>query len=237
MVDEVDTRVSPSLHPANVRKVDGWCEETEAVLAPTEDAFRRAYTGIRDVHNAREAARQNPAWNEPAQVIATQEFAEKVQDRITRTFDSVRDRLVKGIASLEKELSAPVESKASLSISEEIRRHVKGLGTGERMSFIRNAMMDDDEKTVSAILGAPAYLAGLDPKMADVLLREYHSRSRPEVANRLKAMVGAKELIESKAGLVFSQLEAAVGMAPHQVKRLRDAKSAAEAAMVLRDVA
>lgn len=237
MADAVNTKVSPSLHPQNVTRIDGYSEETAAVLAPTEDAFRLAYKAVGDVFAARDAARENPTWNESAQVIATQEYADKVFDRVAKSFDSARDRLVKGIASLEKELSAPVESKASLQISQEIRSHCKGLPMGERLGFLRQAIVNGDHTTATAILGAPAYLSGLDQKMADVMLREYHTRHSPQTANRLKAMQGAKELIEARAGLVHTELERAVGMAPHKVKRLREAKSAAEQAMVLRDVA
>lgn len=237
MVEVVKTKVTPSLHPQNITHIDGYSEETAAVLKPTEDAFKLAYESVAAVHAAREAARQNPTWNESAQVIATQAFADKVFDKVARSFDSVRDRLVKGIASLEQQLSAPVESKASSTLSVEIRNHCKSLNIGGRMSFIRQAMMDHDERTVSAVLGAPAYLSGLDQKMAEVLLREYHSRHSPELANRLKAMQGAKDLIERNAPIIHTELERAVGMSGHEVKKLREAKTKAEQAMVLPDVA
>lgn len=237
MVDEVSTLVTPSLHPENVKKIDGYSEETAAVLGPTEETLRLAYRSVEDVFKARAAASLNPTWNEAAQAIATQEYADKVFDKVARSFDSTRDRLVKGIASLEKELSAPVESKASLQVSQEVRAHFKTLPTEKRMSLLRKAIVEGDHTTATAVLGAPSYLSGFTPEMQAVMLRDYHTRHSPHVANRLRAMEGAKAMLESRSSLVFSELERAVGMPPHKVKKLREAKDAAEQAMVLRDVA
>ena len=237
MTDEVSTLVTPSLHPQNVTKIDGYSEETAPVLAPTEEALRLAYRSVEDVFKARAAADQNPTWNEAAAAIATQDYADKVFSKIARSFDSTRDRLVKGIASLEKELSAPVESKAAQSVSEEVRRHFKSLSTEKRIGQLRKAIVDGDHTTATAVLGVPSYLSGFTDEMKAVMLRDYHTRHNPHAANRLKAMEGARALLESRSSLVFSELERAVGMPPHKVKKLREAKDAAEQAMVLRDVA
>ncbi|CAM4319043.1 hypothetical protein NOLU111490_17310 [Novosphingobium lubricantis] len=39
MVEAVNTKVTPSLHPQNITRIDGYSEETAAVLKPTEDPF------------------------------------------------------------------------------------------------------------------------------------------------------------------------------------------------------
>jgi hypothetical protein len=237
MPTAVDHRVTPSLHPDVVKQIDGYDDDTAPVLAPTMTAFDEAYQGIGAVMNARDKAKTNPTWNEAQQVIHTQELADKVLAKITRGFDSVRDRLVKGIASIEQELSQPVESKAAHVVATEIRSHMKGLTTDKRMALVRQAIDEGDHITATAVLGAPAYLSGFDPKMQAVLLRQYHERHNPQMAKRLKVMIGAREMIERNAPLVFEQLEKAVGMAPHKVKRLREAKNAAEQAFILKDVA
>lgn len=235
MPTEIDIKITPALHPDNVKEIDGYDDDTAPVLAPTMTAFDEAYQGIGAVLNAREKAKTNPTWNEAQQVIHTQDLADKVLSKITRGFDSVRGRLVQGIEHLEKELSAPVESKAAHVVATEIRAHVKGLTTDKRMALVRQAIDEGDHITATAVLGAPAYLSGLDPKMQAVLLRQYHERHNPAMAKRLKAMIGAREMIERNAPLVFGQMEKAVGMAPHKVKRLRDAKNAAEQAFILKD--
>ena len=81
------------------------------------------------------------------------------------------------------------------------------------------------------------FLSGLTPEFQKIYLRLYHEKNSPEKAKRLKVMQGAKTLIEERAGLVFKELEKAVGAPPHKAKALREAKTAAEKAFVLKDVA
>jgi hypothetical protein len=235
MSDNIDIRVTPALHPNNVMEINGYDSDTEAILGPTVTAFSEAYIAIGKVHDAREAAKRNPTWNENQQIIQTDDFAQKQLARIAKGFDSVRGNLEKGIAHLEKELSAPVENKAATSIADAVRGHLKGLTTDERMKVIREAIEESDHSVATAALGAPAMLSGLDKKMQAVLLRMYHERHNPGMAKRLKVMQSAKALIEDRGGLVFGELEKAVGAKPHHARALREAKTAAEKHFVMQD--
>lgn len=235
MADNVDIRVTMSLHPDVVREVEGFDDDTAVLLAPTITAFSEAYIGLGSIHTAREAAKKNPTLNEAAAVINTQDFADKVFARIARAMDSTRASLTKTIASYEKDLSQPVESKAAHPIASEIRAHVKGLTIGERMTVIQKAIREGDIAVATAILGAPAMLSGIDANTQQILTRQYHEHHNPLVARRLRALKGAKALIEDRGGLVHKEMEKAVGMAPHRVKALRDAKTLAEAAFILKD--
>lgn len=237
MSTDIDTRISPALHPRNVREVDGYNEETAPVLAPTETAFSAAYEGVRDVLVAREKMERNLALTPEGRLIQVDDFARKHLDRITRTFDTTRANLERGIASLEAELLQPVQARAAATVSAEVRGHIKGLPTAERMTVLRQAIEDGEHDVATAVLGAPAMLSGIDGKTQQVLLRMYHEKANPTAAARLRAMQGAKVLIERNAPLVFKAMETAVGAPPHKVKALREAKTEAEKAMTLRDVA
>ncbi len=237
MSTSIDTRVTPALHPDNVKEIEGYGEDTAMVVGPTATAFSEAYEGIRAVHDARDKAKTNPTWNEAQQIIHTDDFARKHLDRIARSFDSVRGNLEKGIASLEQELSQPVASRAAGPISTEIRAHVKALPTGKLHTFLQEALANGDHDTARAVLGAPPYLSGLTPEFQATYLRSYHERTSPDKAKRLKAMRGAKAMIEERAGLVFKELEKAVGAKPDQARRLREAKTAAEQAFILKGAA
>ena len=46
-------------------------------------------------------------------------------------------------------------------------------------------------------------------------------------------MRGAKTLIENRGGLLFGELERAVGAKPHEVNRLREAKNASDKAFAV----
>jgi len=235
MATEVSTKVSLDLHPDGIKSIDGYGEDTAPVLGPTATAFDTAYLGIQSVVTARAKARTNPTWNEAQQVINTQVLADKVLAKITRTFDRTRADLDKSIAYLEGELSQPLTQQASGSFGREIRDHVKALPTDKLHKFVKDAIASGDHTTAAAILGGPAYLSGLTPEFQRTYLRLYNETREPEKAKRLKVMQGAKALIENRAGLVFRELEKAVGMRPDKVRALRQAKTDAEQAFLLQD--
>lgn len=228
MSEEVDTRVTLSLHPRNVRELDSYDEETATILGPTETAFSEAYDGIGKVHDARDAASRNPTWNEAHQLIEVDGFAQKQFGHIAARFDNVAINLNKIVSSIETDLAAPIQSQSSQTLSGEIRSYVANLPDGKRMAFVQQAITDNDTRTASAVLGGPAYLSGITPDMQSVLTRIYHEHHEPLKAKRLRAAQGALSLIGERAGLVFSQLEKAVGAPPHKIAKLRAAKSAAE---------
>ncbi len=236
MTDNVDHRISPSLHPENVKSIDGFDEQTAPYLAPTMTAFSTAYEGVRAVLAAKEAAAANPTWNEAQQIIHTDDFAQKHLARITKSFDVTRSNLDKAIVALEQQLTTPIESKAAASIAGEIRAFVRDMPTEKRHAFIQQALDAADHVTLGAVLGSPPYLSGLDANFQAVYVRHYHERNSPELAQRLKAMKGAKQMIEERAGLVFESMARAVGAPPHKAKALREAKTAAKQAFVLKDI-
>ncbi len=236
MTDNVDHRITPSLHPENVKSIDGFDEQTAPYLAPTMTAFSTAYEGVRAVLAAKEAAAANPTWNEAQQIIHTDDFAQKHLARITKSFDVTRSNLDKAIVALEQQLTTPIESKAAASIAGEIRAFVRDMPTEKRHAFIQQALDAADHVTLGAVLGSPPYLSGLDANFQAVYVRHYHERNSPELAQRLKAMKGAKQMIEERAGLVFESMARAVGAPPHKAKALREAKTAAEQAFVLKDI-
>lgn len=230
---KVDTRVSPSLHPDNVKNIDGvaWDDDTAQVLAPTYSAFEEAYRGIAIVHDAREAAKKNPTLNEAAQIIATQDVADRVFARVAKALDVTADNLKKGITYLEGELTKPIEAQGSHQISAEIRSHFKGLKPEERNVLLRRAINGGDHRTAAAVLSGPGYLSGFTDDMHAVMLRTYHEKHEPQKSKRLKAMKGAFDLLGERSGLLVTQIEKAVGKPPHEVQRLRQAKLEAERAL------
>ncbi|WP_269218941.1 hypothetical protein [Brevundimonas vesicularis] len=233
MSDPIDTRVTPSLHVANVARIAGYDDDTRSYLAPTETAFSEAYVGIGRIHDAKAAADRNPSWTPDERLIQTQAFAEKTFASIARRFDSAGAALTRSIEALEAELSAPIASKAAQGVASEIRAYAKALQGGERMSFIQRAIDDGDDLTVGAVLGAPAYLSGIERKTQEVYTRAYHERANPLTAKKLRAMQGALDLIGQRSGLVFKEIEKAVGAPPHKVQALKKAKAHAERAFVM----
>ncbi|MCK9543044.1 MAG: hypothetical protein M0R03_13560 [Novosphingobium sp.] len=233
MSDEIDTRVTPSFHPDTVRAIDAYDEDTASVLAGTEAVFTEAYIAVGRVHDAREAGKTNPAWTEAAALIETQNFADKLTANLTKRFDSATANLTRVITGLESDLSQPLEGRGVGAMAGEIRSYVHSLPEGQRMGFIQKAIEAGDERTVGAVLGGVPYLSGITPEIATMLLRLYHENTNPKAARQLRAAKAGLELIGERGGLLFAEMEKAVGAKQAKVQKLRAAKAAAEKSFVV----
>lgn len=224
---QINTRVTPALHPENVMNIEGYDDIGGFGLNQTVAAFTTAYTGIAEMWSARDTVSQNGAWTEERRIVELSKLGERKFAAIAKAFDSAREMLMKQIKSYENELTVPVTAKAASSVAAEIRRHVKELPPTERNGFVQRAMTDGDGVTLTALLGAPSYLSGLSDDMQKVYVRQYRERMEPETAKRLKVAEAAAHLIADRGGLVFDQLEKAVGASPQKAAELRRRHEAA----------
>lgn len=227
----VDTRVTAGLHPQSVASLEDYDDDTKGHLEQVVQAFTVAYEGAAKVFDARAAAATDPTLTEAAQLIRTQDMADKVFQRAAAAFDKVSANLQSGIALIEKELTTPVQSRAAQTIAVEIRNYIRTVKSP--VDFVRNAIVTGDVDSASAALGAPAYLSGLTPEAQAVLLRMFHEKQNPALVKRQRAMQSALDLVGQRSGLLFKDLEKAVGVPPHRVKALKDAKAKADKAFTL----
>ncbi|EPG5770633.1 hypothetical protein [Pseudomonas aeruginosa] len=236
MPTPVDIRITPSLHADTLKEVDGYDEElTAPILAPALEALDDAYITLTKLHDARDAAKKNQAWTEGQQVLAVSDAAWKQQQRIAKKFDNVRTTLDKQIAHFEQELSQPLESRAAVTIAGEVRKYVKDMPTEKRHEFLTKAIEEGDHITASAVLGAPPYLSGLDATFQKTYVRMWWERTTPELAQKLKAVRGAKAVIEQRGGLIFKEVEKAMGSSWAKVNELRQGNDKALAALKFGD--
>ena len=154
MPTPVDIRITPSLHADTLKEVDGYDEElTAPILAPALEALDDAYITLGKLHDGRDAAKKNQAWTEGQQVLAVSDAAGRHQQRLAKKFDNVRATLDKQITHFEELLQQPLESRAAVTISTEVRKFVKDMPVEERHKFLQQAIADADHITVSAVLG------------------------------------------------------------------------------------
>ena len=231
----IDERVTAGLHPQNVGSMEDYDSDTEGVLAQVATAFDTAYQGIIKVHEARKAAASDPTLTEAAQLMRTQDMSDKVFKNAAGALDKALANMKSGISLIETELAQPMQARAAHLIAQEIRTYARGLKSqgGSVLDFVRRAIESGDSDTVSSVLGAQPYLSGITDDMQKVLLRMAHEKADPVRAKRLRAMQAARDLLMDRSGLLHSQLEKAVGVPPHKVKELRDAKSKADKAFLL----
>jgi hypothetical protein len=211
MADEVDTRISPTLHPGIAGEIADYDDDTRPLLGQTETAVHEAFQALQSIHNAKEGVKGNLALNEYAQLIAVDNHATKVMGKVYGSWSRTVDTLNNNIAALDKELNAPVEQRATASMASEIRSYFRGLKDGPRMTALRQAIEAGDEVTVTAVLGGRPYLSGLEPDLHKEFLHDWHKAQRPLEAKRLGAMRQAADMLNNRYKLLTKAVTDAVG--------------------------
>lgn len=208
---EVIPHVSPSLHPAAIEQLDGFDQDTSPYVASAQTAMSSAYLAIESIHKARAQALKNTALTPDMITLRVADYAEKKQTAVLKELDSARVNLHKAIKATDDMLQTPLEQQSGAgSINTEIRAHFKGLSTGDRVKLIAELNEKADDKSLTAILGAPAYLSGLSDVEHGLYLRQFHERKNPAAAKRLKVMRQAHDLLEQRGPLVFGEITKSV---------------------------
>lgn len=223
---------TPSLDPRNVELIPGVSTDHVGYVRVAIDAFGAIHDGLQKLSDAREAAKKNGAWTEANQVLIVAKEAEKLQDRATKAFDIASKRLAEGISAIDQQLSGPLVSKADNVLSQEIRNHVKNLPQEKRSAFISDAVKAKDLVTLQAVLGGKHYLSGISEEVQKHHTRAYRELTTPDLVVRLDVMRKAQELVDNRAGLIFLEVEKALGAKWDTVQKLRTMQSSAEQALL-----
>lgn len=221
-----------SLDPGNVTALEGYEAHSGYVQCAVE-AFSTCHVGLKALSDAREQVKKDTSKTEANQILLVAGEAEKLQNRMTRAMDTARTRLLDGIKSLDESLSKPLQSAADNSISAEVRKYVRELSDDKRMGFMNAALKKNDVRTLQSILGAQPFLSGLSDEMQAHFTRSLHEQRTPEIAARLGVMRRALQLVESRAGLILTEVPKALGADWTTVQKLRKAASAGEQALLL----
>lgn len=231
----VPFHASPSLHPKNVEAIEGF-EDAKDLLGPVVTAFSAATNALIDIDKAKQQAKKDTSRTEANVLLQVAKFAETHQDKITRKFDAVLKAVDAQISSRETMLSAPLKSAATSSaVATEVRAHVKAMSHAERVKFLDDRQRIGDTETLSMILGAQGFLSGMSDKERAVRTRIFNESAQPIVAKQVKALLAAKEMLETRVPLFLVQIEKAMGADWRRIKRLREAHTAAEQAFIVQD--
>lgn len=218
--------VPPDYDPRVVAHIDGY-EDHAAYAAPAFAAFEAASSGIKRLSDARHTAHelgQKGKWNEAQQILMVSKEASTLQTSILRKFDSARTSLSESIRALNDSLSTPLMSKANTPVSTAVWAHVAALPLDKRHEFITDRLDKNDQRSLDAILGAPAYLSGLTDEMQASYTRMYHEKNQPQIAGRLKVMKKSLELVEARGVRIALEIEKAMGARWSTVQELNKAQ-------------
>lgn len=232
MSDKIDTRISPQLDPQLYVEMDGYHEHANFV-GMVVNAVSFAHQTLQQVHTARGLVAGNGAWNEDQKSLEVGKMATARNASVRKKLELARRDLEANITHAEKQLLEPLVERANLgNLNAEVRAHVKALKTsGEREKFMREALQNDDDATLEAILGAQHFLSGMTALDRDHYLREYHTRKRPDLVRRLDVMHRFREQLDRIERVIPKEFEKAVGATFAKVAMLDRADELARAAL------
>lgn len=230
---DINTKVTPSLHPDNVLAAIGDDDpELVADAEPAVAAFTSAYTALAALHQAADTLKLDSTYTEDGRTLAIAQLADRKTTDLAKSFDKASFAVNSKVKLLETHLSAPLAQSAERSnIATEIRNHVKGMTTDQRMQFVREAIERKDAETVGAILGAPPYLSGMSALEREHQTRQWHKVTQPEKHRRLESLLKVRDLLDNHAGKLHTEPLKAVGVTRAQLDKLRARHAASAAAL------
>lgn len=209
---DVDTRITPALHPDNIASLDGYDDSTAPLVADAAEALTAAYGYLGGIHDVRAAAFADPTLTKEAALLKADDHAQAKLAGVTRKFDAAIARFGTTIASLEADLSASVKEQAGRMVSGEVRSLMHK--SDDRMALMEKALAERDDDILASVLGAPPLLSGFTKEIHAVFLRKYNEQRKPETTQRLRALTSAKTYLEQQGGLVLTEMTKAVGGLP-----------------------
>lgn len=233
----IKTHVSPTVNEANITSLPGYSDATKGYVSDIQSTMKAAYTAVDSVITARKTVNADPSRTPKAKVLAVADVADKYDKQLQKMFENVWDSANKRIAHKQAELTKPIEEYAGAgTVAGEIRNHLKSLDRGERMSFLSSALERGDEKTLKSVLGAPSYLSGLSDVEHSHYVKLYHEKAHPEISAQINLMTAALEKLKQAHKVIRKEFEEAVGANHYEVTKLRAANSAAEEALVIKNL-
>lgn len=232
MPDNIDTRVSISLDPQVYREIDGYGEDTRVFVDCVINAVSAAQHTLQKAHNLRELAESNPSWTPENRLRIVGEEIEASKQHTLRRFDLADRDLNANIRHTENALSQPlIEQAGRGTLNGEVRAYVSKLDRKDRAAFVAQAIADDDEASVAAILGAQPFLSGLTQVDHDHFTRMYHEKKNPQLVRRLDVMKTFRDRLDRMAPVLNKEFERAVGAKPAVVARLTELEAQTRAAI------
>lgn len=235
MTAPVNWRVTPALDPETYLAVEGVNDSTRGYIDDVVSLMNDCYATLGKLHSAKDAVDSNPAWTAEQKVLMMSAETNKQKDRLAQRLDrTVRD-LESRIAHTEQELLKPVQQGAAVGpLASEVRAHFKALDNAQRSKLIREALEANDEPTLQAVLGAQAFLSGMNNIDKEHFIGLYHAKRQPHLVERRDVMVRVRDLLDSSNahGTAFHKAFDLVRGAPAgEARALEKADAAARAAL------
>ena len=211
MSDEVDTRVSPSIHPDVIAGIDDYDDDTRPLLGGAETLLSQAHNALQSIGDAKAGAAINPTFNPFEALVAVDTHAAQVVNPVLARWDKVSADLEANIAQHEADMNKSIVGAATNPLSSEIRSYLRSMKPGERFAAVTAAINSGDERTIQAICSVPPYLSGIDAEERQRIMTDWHDKANPVGAKKVRAMRKALAVLNQNGGIFKRQWVEAVG--------------------------
>lgn len=218
--------IPPSTYQAaNITSLEGY-DEHGAGLSLAVSAFDAMHAAVASIIDARRKSDLDPTLhNEAAKVLKVSLYADKLTEAALKQADAAHRTIRSQIKVIEGELQRAVEANTTGQMATEIRAHCKS--HPNPIQFVSQLISIRDARSVSALLGAPSFLAGLTDEMKTVLTRQWNAERDPTLSAKLKLFEKASERLERAGVLLMTTAERAMGVKYPVIQRLRAEQAAA----------
>jgi hypothetical protein len=156
------TTLSPTVHELCIKRhmVD---DTDDPVLQGLHDAVKQARVLSSQASDTTAIVLRNSMKSEPARHRDARTANGKLLERATKPIDDAVQVAQAEIAAIRLRVKAPPPAKDIVSETKqrELRERLSALPEDRRKAIITDAIKNDDQMLVSAILSAPAWLCGL----------------------------------------------------------------------------
>ena len=163
-----------------------------ATIAECRTCVERAHTQARAIHS-------DDALTETARHMKAEAYAAAAIRPALMAVDRQAAALANEIKSLEAKTHAPPPTRDA--IAAEVRARLSQMKPGARSATIFGAIAAGDDSVVAAVLGAPAFLSGLEPLEIENFRARWAAARHPEIVERLKLLRTPAEHLDRAGAL------------------------------------
>lgn len=175
----------------------GWYDAGQLHAAADDPMVSRMQNYHSQLHSGFKAIREallvkDPQLTPEAHLLAVQRKSRSWLNTMIERSDAVQQQAGAEVKALDSAIRAKVGTPTQHAA--EIRTYLRGLDPETRHSAMEEAAKAGDTATMAAMLDAPGYLSGLNPKQQDAFRQLYLEAHAKELLDRRSAVELAKEV-------------------------------------------
>lgn len=186
----------------------------DAALQAVHDAVASVEASADQIASMFDAVMQDSSRTEGQRLIEAKKGVERIANAAGAKLDAAADRIKTELAAIDRATSAPPPMDAqAIQIASDIRRALAGMSAKDRSDRIAAAIAGDDDTTMRAVLGAPAWISGMTNLEVSARRHAWALRKHPKEMERAARLKKAQAALE-RNGTSFVSFVAGLAQSP-----------------------